>query len=717
MSSPVLCQWIWLIQFEIMKYSRAFSRRCNLSHLLRAAALLSVFQAAPLPWGQSNTALAHWAFNEADGSAARDSIHHADAVITGVSKRVQGVSGNALRLDGDTAAVTVSKDNAPRLQSSFTVESWIVINAYPWNWVPIVDQSRDEREGYFFGVDSFGHLGFQLSVGGQWQFLTSHERLPLKQWAHVAATFDESGGMTLYINGKSVEQRKVRGAFTPAEGQDLLIGRVRKPLLPSQWLHPKNPVWYSFDGIVDEIELLNGAASPTEISREYKQFDPPSGQILPYPALPSGPSGDGPFGAYYATLKYDDLWDAPRRVPPDSDVVIRFDQSPIRMVSWQGTNYIPAWVTENGKWYTDEFVETGGLPGCPDGEDCEPMSDKQNRYAHVRILESTPARAVIHFRYGQCEVEHSICANPDPFTGWTDWADDYYTVYPDGVAARKTVAWTSNFNTWHEFQETIIINPPGTRPEDNIETDALTFVNMKGETATYSWDRPPVVISKPDGANIQVVNLKSHWKPFQIVSPVRPLISTYIGEKTYSMFEWWNHWPGAQVKSSGISAIAPDRPSSSSLSHIEGQPYAQTPNSITKIMLAGLTDQPPDQLTWLAKSWVSPAKLVVTGEGFETEGYDPGQRAFVLDREGTASAAPLRFTLAADSDCPLVNPAFVVEGWGDGLPRLKLNGKAQPWGPNFRYGIVSSLGADRLVIWLRLRAVTMTTVEVEPDQN
>jgi hypothetical protein len=659
--------------------------------------------------------LANWTFDETDGNLVHDSIHGANGTITGVFKRVPGVSGNGLRLDGETTAITVSAEDAPHVKSSFTIESWIVINVYPWNWVPIVDQSQKEQAGYFFGVDSFGHLGLQLSVNGEWQFLTSRECLPLKQWVHVAATFDEAEGMTLYINGKVAGHRKIQGELTPAEDQSLLIGRVRKPLLPSQWLHPKEPVWYSFDGILDNIQLREGAASPAEIATAYSRIHPPAGDVLPYPKFPSGPGGEGPFGAYYATLKYDELWDEPRRVAPDSDVVVRFEQSPIRFISWQGTNYIPAWVTENGKWYSDEFVETGGLPGCPGGEDCEPMSDKQNRYAHVRILESTPARAVIHFRYGQCEVENYVCANPDPFTGWTDWADDYYTVYPDGVAARKTVAWTSNFNTWHEFQETMILNPPGTRPEDSIQTDALTFLNMKGETATYSWERPPVIISKPPDANIQVVNLKSRWKPFQIVSPVHPMISTYLGEKTYSMFEWWNHWPVAQVKSSGISAVAPDRPSSSSLSHIEGQPYAQTANSITKIMLDGLTDQPPAELVSLAKSWISAPKIEVTAGDFESKGYDPGQRAFVVNHNGNSSSSSLGLTLAADSDSPLVNPAFVINGWGDARPRLKIDGRPQAWGPDARYGIVSSLGADNLVIWLRLKAQATTTIEVQPQ--
>ncbi len=682
--------------------------------VLLIAVLFSLALVEQPMWGLADTAAARWAFDEPSGNVVRDSIHQADGVITGVYERVAGVSGKALRFDGDTAAVTIAAGNAPHLKSSFTVESWIVINAYPWNWVPIIDHRRGEQAGYLFGIDSSGHLGLQLSVDGKWECLTSRASLPLKRWVYVAATFDESEGITLYIDGKAIEQRSIKGIFTPAKEQSLLIGRVREPVLPSQWLHPKYPVWYSFDGILDEIELLDGVASPAEIDNAYEQMHPPTGQVLPYPVLPSGSPGQGPFGAYYATLKYDDLWDATRRVAPDSDVVIRFDQLPVRLVSWQGTNYIPAWVTENGKWYTDEFVETGGLPGCPDGEDCEPMSDKQNRYAHVRILESTPARAVIHVRYGQCEVEHDICANPDPITGWTDWADDYYTVYPDGVAARKTVAWTSNFKVWREFQETIVINQPGTRPEDNIETNALTFVNLKGETATYSWGHPPTIISKPDDANIQVVNLKSRWKPFQIVSPVHPLISVVHGRSPDSIFQWWNHWPVAQVKSSGILAISPDRPSHSSLSHIEGQPYARTWDSITKIMLDGLTDEAPAQLAWLARSWASAPKLAVTAGGFESQGYDPAQRAFVLARSKSSSSAPLCFTLAADKESPLVNPAFVVNGWGNSIPQLKVNGRPVVWGPNARYGIVSSLDADKLVIWLRLRATTTTAVEIAP---
>jgi hypothetical protein len=654
-----------------------------------------------------------WHFDETDGDQAAEQIRHADGAISGVYLHVAGVNGNALRLDGETSGVAVKGSTLPSLGPDFTVEAWIAIDAYPWNWAPIADQRKEEKAGFFFGIDSFGHLGLQAEIGGIWQALNTTQQLPLKKWVHVAATLSQSTGMTLFVDGKPIESKSLTGSFASAAGEYLLIGRVRFPMLPAHWIHPRYAVLFSFDGILDELNIFNQALSAKQIEAEYGRFQAPQGDALSYPRLPSGLPGAGPFGAYYATLKYDQLWDAARRVGRDSDVVVRFDDASVRLVSWQGTNYIPAWVTENGKWYTDEFVEAVGAADCPGGGDCEPMSDKQNRYAHVRIVENTPARAVIHVRYGQCEVENDVCANPDPLTGWTDSADDYYTVYPDEVAARKTVAWSSNLKSIPEFQETIVINQPGTRPEDNIQTDALTFVNMKGEAHTYSWLHPPTAIAQPEGANIQSVNLKSEWKPFQIVLPDRPLISVYQGEKTYSMFEWWNHWPVAQVKSSGISAVAADRPSHSSLSHIEGQPWQRTADSVIKIMLDGLTNRPPAELAVLARSWAFPPKMTVAGSGFENQGYDPSQRAFVL-RNLSADSTPIRLNFNANADSPLMSPAIVIENWGEATPSLEVDGKPIAWGKDARFGLVSALDRSTLVVWLRLHAESETSIELRP---
>lgn len=658
---------------------------------------------------QSPGPVAKWSFNETDKALTSDQVTGSNDQVGGYYKYVPGVSGTGLRFDGYTTSVTCKPQDAPKLSNAFSVEAWVALNTYPWNWVPIVDQEEATMAGYFFGIDAYGHLSLQVEINGVWQSVTSNAVLPLKRWVLVTGTFDKDKGLSLFLDGKPVGELTVQGSMTPAGRSTLLIGRVREPMFPGPppTIHPQYKVWYGLDGILDELSIYDRSLNPAEIESSFMAAGAPKQDVLPYPKLPSGPPGAGPFGAYYATLKYQGIWDRLRRIGPDSDVVVRFDQAPIRLVFWQGTNYVPAWVTEDGKWYTDEFLETWGT-GCPDGADCEPFSDKQSRYSHVSILESDPARAVVHWRYVLSEVEHGVGASPDPLTGWFDWADEYWTIYPDGMAVRKQVLWSSALGRPHEWQESIVIDPPGTRPEDNINSNAITVANMQGEQATYSWwPETPQNFPRPADPNIQIVNLKSQWKPFQIVSPVDSSIRPYRGPgfpSQYSHFHWRNHWPVAQIASSGRSAVAPDRAAQTSLSNIYWGVYSRSEDSMTKIMLDGLTTQPVADLVQAAKSWLSPPNVEVKGEEFRSEGYDPAQRAFVLDRAGTNPSSPLQLTLEAHANSPLYDSALVVKDWGEAGARLTIDGKPVAWGKDYRCGHVHRLRGTDLVVWFRIES-------------
>lgn len=658
---------------------------------------------------QSEGLVASWSFPKTSDAVTPEQITKDNCDVGGYYKYVQGVVGTGLRFDGYTTSVKCKVQDAPMLSKAFSVQAWVALNTYPWNWVPVVDQDSASIAGYFFGIDAHGHLSLQAEINGAWQSVTSRAEVPLKKWVRVTGTFDESKGLNLYLDGKPVGELSVQGRMAPAAHASLLIGRVRDPMLPGPpaTIHPKYRVWYSLDGILDEVKIYDRSLSPKEIESSYLSPRGPNQDVLPYPKLPSGPPGAGRFGAYYATLKFQDTWDRLRRIGPDSDVVVRFDQAPIRLVFWQGNNYVPAWVTENGKWYTDEFLEAWGS-GCPDGGDCEPMSDKQSRYSHVSILESDPAQVVVHWRYALAEAENYKVANPDPLTGWSDWADEYWTVYPDGIAVRKQVLWSSALSGPHEWQETIVIDPPGTRPEDNINWDAITVGNMQGEQATYSWrPEPPRTLARPHDSNIQIVNLKSKWKPFQIVSPAASDIKPYRGPgfpSQYSQFHWRNHWPVAQIASSGRSAVAPDRAGQTSLSHIYWGAYSRTGDSMTKIMLDGLTTNPIPDLAELAKSWLSPPKLEVTSDGFRSVDYDPAQRAFILDRVGKKNFSSLQMILEANSNSPLYDPAIVVKNWGEAQAKLMIDGNPVPWGKDFRCGHVHRLRGTDLVIWLNKKS-------------
>jgi len=431
--------------------------------------------------------------------------------------------------------------------------------------------------------------------------------------------------------------------------------------------------------------------------------------------LPSGPVGAGRFGAYYTKLRYSLDWDKVWRVGDYADVIVRFDEFDHRFVFWRGTSYIPCWATYDGAWYTNEFFERRGGPQSGTNSMCEPMSDKQARYSRVRIVESNDARVVIHWRYSPVDLDYHQ-PYPDPLTGWGDWADEYYTIYPDSVGVRSATLHTSALEDWIEYQESIVINQPGSMPEDNMDYGAVTLANLQGESKTYVWTEKggPRLSNQPQGACIQVINFKSKYKPFSIVTPEGCKIGSYGGHGQGSHFNWWSHWPVAQERSDTTAATSASKPSHSSLSHLEWKPYAKDKNSVTWIMLHGMSDRTPKELAVLAKSWLSPAKLGLVSGDYEGGEYDQAQRAYILRHRGNGKASDLKFELTGSKDSPIVNPAFVIRDWGAAEARLRVNGKEIERGKDFRFGHRKSLESDDLIVWIKTESAKALKITLIP---
>lgn len=449
-----------------------------------------------------------------------------------------------------------------------------------------------------------------------------------------------------------------------------------------------------------------------------------SAQAMSLPQMPSGPAGAGKFGAYYATLGYEQAWDEQWRIGEHADVVVQFDTGGYRFVFWRGTSYIPCWVTDTGIWYTNEFVERRGDDSANTRGCCEPMSDKQCRYSHVRIIENTSARVVVHWRYAPVDVNYE---RPfvDSDTGWSDWVDEYYYIYPDAVGVRKVTLHTSAPEKWSEWHEAIVLNQPGTMPEDNIELGALSLANMEGKSRTYTWtaEGAPRFDEDLRDANILLVNLKAAQKPFAIVPSVEkqsePVITPYTGHGKGSYFNFWNHWPVSQVASDTTLAETAERPSHTSLAHIghrgEGcwKYYARGKDWLTRIMLHGMTDLGAAALTPLAKSWTSAPQLTLSGAGYSAGGYDASERAYRL-KKVLETDNSLSFSILANPDHPLVNPAFVIENWGDAdaAPVLTLNGEMLAPGPSLRHGCRTTINGIDLIVWVEKKSTSKMDISI-----
>ena len=304
-------------------------------------------------------------------------------------------------------------------------------------------------------------------------------------------------------------------------------------------------------------------------------------------------------------------------------------------------------------------------------------------------------------------------ANVDPETGWGEWADEYYYIYPDGVAIRNVRVWGKRSH--YSVTEPTILNEPGKRAEDSISLSAITLANLKGETHTYSWDPWPTPVSvtgkagefdQPQAANLAVLNVKSKYRPFYIYPPgakILPYGAPAELRPQFSHFPTWNHWPVDMAPSDGRYALVADRFSSSAVTSPEPVWVSGPGPSQNTYFLMGLTSKPASELAAVARSWLEAPKLVLSGDAFATQAYDPTQRAYVLARRG-AAAEPLEFVLEASERSPVLDPAIVIQGWGESDPVLAIDGKPLAAGTEFRFGHVDRMERTDLVLWLRHQA-------------
>ena len=474
----------------------------------------------------------YWRFDEAQGDMTAEGVTGYESTIAGHKSLWKiGVSGTALQFDGYNSEVTLPGTQAPRITDSITLEGWVAIGAYPWNWTPIIQQCDDvleemesmpvadneededeqeefeddepdleaitfedlpeavreaarqeypdeplmavEREqrddqlyyhvmfevdgteagllmntsggilerwhfdeekedeeadesqlefvpkteeetGYFLGIDGLGHVGLKLRVGDSWRELVSRRPLERHRWYHIAGSYDgKTGVMKLYIDGKPSGEQLLMPEGITVSKKDIRIGRG-KPMRPIRPVRANTFVdTYGFDGLIDEVRIYDTALTESQVRQSSYRFRPARAVVtrpdMDDRILPTG-EDRGQFGAYYTHLEFYETWDNLWRFGAYPDVVVEFDESPCKFVFWRGTGYIPMLVNDRGHWYSNEFNETWGRSG---GQGCqEPMSDKESYTNHARIIENTPARVVIQWRYPLVDVFHVI-ANYD----------------------------------------------------------------------------------------------------------------------------------------------------------------------------------------------------------------------------------------------------------------------------------------------------------------
>ncbi|MHC4169401.1 MAG: LamG domain-containing protein, partial [Planctomycetota bacterium] len=246
--------------------------------------------ASPVAWWRFDEGLTDRPYHRKE--LTRERVSKTDCVVGGnITLWKKGVSGTALAFDGYHAAVRLPASAAPRIKDQVTIEAWLVLGAYPWNWAPIVHQSvtdvgpiergvydehgkridRKKGRGYYLGIDGYGYPIFVVD---------GHEtrgsnKLSTYRWIHIAATYG-GGRITLYIDGKPCGSAQAAGPIN-VPGVDLLIGLnnqqgratdpVREPICHL-------PTIYGIEGLIDEVKIYDKVLSSDDIAESYTRLKP-----------------------------------------------------------------------------------------------------------------------------------------------------------------------------------------------------------------------------------------------------------------------------------------------------------------------------------------------------------------------------------------------------------------------------------------------------------
>ncbi len=711
-------------------------------------------EGSPLKESNIGKPLAWWSFNEGKGDSTSETVSGLKSDIKGhKSLWKRGISGTALQFDGYNSMIIMPAYKGPKPDIGLTLECWISISAYPWSWTPFIQQTDDPEEillrmegpkailtgeendnedgeepsdeftfvlqeeddtGYFLGLNGLGNPGFKIRVGNKWEELVADVVLHRRQWYHIVGTYDGiSGLMNIYINGSAAGKKQIAKGKIALSSKDIKIGKgkPRRPIKPVRANTFMDS--YGFDGLIDEVKMYGSPLSGADVVNIYNEVKPSDSVIknvdMVKRVLPAG-KNLGKFGAHYERLDYYETWDNLWRFGNHPDVVVEFDKQPGKFVFWRGVGYIPMMVNDKGHWYTNEFNETWNRSG---GQGCqEPMSDKEAYTNHARIIENTDARVVVHWRYPLIDVLH-VTANYNENTGWGDWSDWYYYIYPDGVAVKTMHLWTDGIRD-HEWHEGIVVFGPDQHPEDVLEKEpALILADLDGDVLKLNWVNGPPDEEEEIYRNkkMHIVNFQSDYNMYTIGDFQWGGI--YGGEITdYAVFPTWNHWPVGQMPSDGRYASFPDRTGHSSLTQL-GLPtykedFSERPFE-ERLLMEGISNKSPKEMIPLAKSWLNPANIEISS-GCKSASYDRGQRAYVME----ANDSKIVVKIKGNENSPIVNPAFVISNW-KGDASVSINGRKLRNGEGFRSGQPKMVTDKDIVLWVEYESVKDTEIVIEAN--
>ena len=196
--------------------------------------------------------VAHWRFDEADGTTAEDSAGTYDGTLVGPVTFVSGgVVGNAVEIPAD-GYVTMG-DVLRFTDQSFSISCWIRVDpGYSVYSLPVAKHTSTIVAGYFlalnsnasYGTPNTAHFYTANRPGGEAIGTTT---INDGEWHHVVAVYKASANTRIYVDGAPVEDT----------GTAASVGGNDAPFAVAAIKLTNGSIINTFQGLIDDLQAYD----------------------------------------------------------------------------------------------------------------------------------------------------------------------------------------------------------------------------------------------------------------------------------------------------------------------------------------------------------------------------------------------------------------------------------------------------------------------------
>lgn len=192
-----------------------------------------------------------WLFEEGKGTEVIDSSENGNhGRFNGTPQWVdKGAFGGALNC-ARQGHVLIPDSDSLDLDAAWTLTTWVNINPPMERWQHVINKRFDVQDNYAIRLQDTGAWEVYINNGG-WVRLGDPGPAKGGEWVHLAATYDGSDALILYVDGEQVAIR--RGVSpSPVNDIDLRFGNYQGNS-------------GGMDGMIDDTAIFTVDLTPKEI--------------------------------------------------------------------------------------------------------------------------------------------------------------------------------------------------------------------------------------------------------------------------------------------------------------------------------------------------------------------------------------------------------------------------------------------------------------------